>query len=70
LREHKSNIRQDHLKHTVVSEHIINHVFDWKNVQIMNHEHNYHKRLISEMIHIKEQNNGLNCINDTDLLDE
>jgi len=72
LREHMNNIRQDYSKHTVVSEHIVNfnHAFDWENVQILDHEHNYYKRLISEMIHIKEQKNGLNCINDTDNLDD
>jgi len=72
LREHKNNIRQDHSKHSIVSEHIINfnHAFDWENVQIIDHEHNYHEKMISEMIHIKKQNNSLNCINDTDLLDE
>jgi len=71
LKEHKNNIRPDHSKHSVVSEHIINfnHNFDWENVQIFDHEHNYHKRMISKMIHIKEQNKGLNCMN-TDLLDD
>jgi len=71
LREYKNNIKQGYSKHTVVSEHIVNfnHTFDWKNVQILDHEYNYHKRLILEIIHIKEQN-GLNCINDTDYLDD
>jgi len=43
LREHKNNIRHDYSKHTVVSKHIVNfnHAFDWKNVQILDHEHNY-----------------------------
>jgi len=31
---------------------------------------NFHKRLISEMIHIKKQKNGLNRMSDTELLDE
>jgi len=30
----------------------------------------YHKRLISERIHIKEQKNGINLNNDTELLDD
>jgi len=52
FKEHKNNIRQNHSKHSVVSEHIINfnHAFDWENVQIMDHKHNYHKRMILEMI--------------------
>jgi len=43
LKEHKNNIRLDHSKHSVVSEHIINfnHNFNWENVQILDHEHNY-----------------------------
>jgi len=71
IKEHVNNIRLDPSKHSVVSEHIINfnHNFDWENVIILDHEHNYYKRMISEMIHIKEQNKGLNCMNDTDLLD-
>lgn len=39
------------------------------NTQILDHEPNFYKRLISETIHIKEQTHGLNLINDTDLLD-
>jgi len=32
-------------------------------------EPNFYKRSISEMLHIKEQKNGINAQNDTDLLD-
>jgi len=54
LREHMNNIRQDYSKHIIVSEHIVNfnQAFDWESVQILDHEHNYYKRLISEMIYI------------------
>jgi len=71
VKEHVNNIRLDPSKHSVISEHItnFNHNFDWENVKILDHEHNYHKRMISEMIHIKEQNKGLNYMSDTDLLD-
>jgi hypothetical protein len=71
LKEHKNNIKLDSAKHSVVTEHILNeqHTFDWDNTKIMDHEKNYHKRLISEMIHIKEQKNGLNLNKDTELLD-
>jgi len=48
----------------------MDHTFDWENVKIIDHEHNFHKRLISEMIHIKEQKNSLNDMSDTELLDE
>jgi len=51
LREHRNNIRLDQSKHSVVTEHIknMNHVFDWDNVKILDHEHNFHKRFISSL---------------------
>jgi len=70
LRKHKNNIRLEQSKHSVVTEHIKNHIFDWDNVKILDHEHNFHKKFISEMIHIKEQKNSLNRMSDTELLDE
>jgi hypothetical protein len=71
VKEHKNNIRLDPSKHSVVTEHIIkeNHMFDWDNTQIMDIEKNFHKRLISETIHIKEQSNSINLNKDTELLD-
>jgi len=41
----------------IFAQHIykFNHEFDWDNTQILDFETNYNKRLISEMIHIKEQ---------------
>jgi len=38
-------------------------------MKVLNEETNYKKRLISEMIHIKNQNCDLNLQNDTELLD-
>jgi len=37
VREYKNNIKQDHSKHLVISEHIIkyNHSFDWENTKIL-----------------------------------
>jgi len=35
----------------------------------MDYETNYVKRLISEMIHIKTQDNGLNSVEDIECLD-
>jgi len=32
---------------------------DWKNMKILDFESKYHKRLISKMIHVKEQKNDL-----------
>jgi len=36
--------------------------------KILDIEHNYNKRLITEMIYIKEQKNGINCKKDTEIL--
>jgi len=57
---------------SVVSEHRLNnnHEFDWNNTEILDSEPHYHKRLISEMMHIKQQKNGINLNNDTELLDD
>jgi len=67
LKEHKNNFKQDRSKHSVISEHIIkyNHSFDWDNTKIMDQESKYFKRIVSEMIHIKEQKAGLNLNSDT-----
>ena len=71
LKEHMNNIKLDPTKHSVISEHIIDcgHSFDWNKVSILDSESNFHKRIISEMIHIKEQKNGINSNKDTELLD-
>lgn len=55
-----------------LSEHIknFNHEFDWENVKVLDVEHNYQKRLISEMIHIKSQKLSINVQKDTELLNE
>jgi len=45
------------------------HSFDWINIKIMDHETNYFKRLISEMIYIKTQENSLNSIEDIEFID-
>jgi len=43
--------------------------FDWQNVKILDHETNYFKRMIAEMIYIKIQKNGLNSVEDIEGLD-
>jgi len=71
-KEHHNNIKADKSKHSVITEHILNfdHNFDWDNIKILDTESNYNKRLVSEMLHIKEQKNGINLHKDTELLDE
>jgi len=46
-----------------------NHSFDWQNIKILDFESNYYKRIVSEMIHIKTQGNGLNSVDDIECLD-
>jgi len=72
IREHYNNIRSDESRYLVVTQHMVkyNHFFDWKDVRILDSESNYNKRLISEMLHIKEQSNGINLKKDTEFLDE
>ena len=71
IKEHANNFKLESSRHSVVTEHMLknNHVFDWNNVKILDSESRYQKRLISEMIHIKEQVNGINLQKDTECLD-
>jgi len=71
MNEHIKNIKLNESKHSVVTKHMLDsgHSFDWTNVKIMDHETNYCKRLISEMIHIKTQVNSLNSMDDIECLD-
>jgi hypothetical protein len=72
IKEHIHNIKLETSKLSVISEHRLqqNHSFDWENVKILDFEHNYNKRLISEMIHINEQKNESNLKTDTELSDD
>jgi len=68
--EHRNHIRRNSTQSSVVTDHRLefDHEFDWNNVEILDEERNYSKRLISEMIHIKRQRQGLNLKKDTELL--
>ena len=56
-------------KNSVVSKHILDdHSFDFSNVKILDREHNYRKRIISEMLHISKYDNTLNLKEDTQFL--
>ena len=70
INEHKNNIKQHSSKKSVVSQHLMenDHQMKWNNVEILDTEPNYHKRLISEAIHIKTQENGLNIMEDMEPL--
>ncbi|KYQ51746.1 hypothetical protein ALC60_09135 [Trachymyrmex zeteki] len=62
LHEHVSDINKKSKSPTVITSHRIdqNHNFDWGNVEILDRETSFNKRLISEMVHIKRQTHGLN----------
>jgi len=70
IKKHVSDINKKNGSPSVISEHRLkfNHEFEWDNIKIMDNEQSYQKRLISEMVHIKKQQNGLNKQSDTDLL--
>ncbi|XP_018308772.1 uncharacterized protein [Mycetomoellerius zeteki] len=72
LHEHVSDINKKSKSPTVITCHRIdqNHNFDWDNVEILDREASFNKRLISEMVHIKRQTHGLNKQNDTESLPE
>jgi len=72
VKEYRNNIKLNESKYSVISEHMLscNHSFDWNRVRILDTESNYNKRLISEMLHIKEQSNGINSQKDTEFLDD
>ena len=53
---------------SVITEHRrqLDHKFKWDEVEILDEEPCYRRRLVSEMINIKKQKNGLNLQTDTD----
>jgi len=69
--EHRNHIRRNSTQFSVITDHRLRsqHEFDWDNVRVLDQESNYNKRLISEMIHIKKQKQGLKAQTDTALLD-
>jgi len=67
IKEHKLDINKKTGILSVISEHRLElgHEFDWANTEILDIEKAYNKRLISEMIYIKMQNNSINRQTDT-----
>ena len=67
--EHKTDIKKSSSPSVITKHRITNdHDFDWKNVEILDKEPSFVKRSISEMLHIKKQEKGLNKQSDTELL--
>ncbi|KMQ83069.1 hypothetical protein RF55_21023 [Lasius niger] len=69
IAEHRNHINRRTTQHSVITDHRLNnHEFTWDNVEVLDEEHIYWKRLISEMIFIKRQNTYLNLQSDTESL--
>lgn len=68
--EHKNYIRRNSSQRSVIIDHRIelSHDFDWDNVRILDEEHSYIRRFVSEMLYIKKQKLSLNLQSDTELL--
>jgi len=71
IAEHRNHTRWNAPSVSVTANHVMhhNHDIDWNNVAVPNVEKYYHKRLVSEMLHIKRQRNVLNLQTDTNCLD-
>ncbi|XP_024891393.1 uncharacterized protein LOC112467144 [Temnothorax curvispinosus] len=72
IKEHDSHIRRNCTGHSVITDHRLEHKheFKWNDVKILDQEPSLSKRLISEMIYIKRQKDGLNLQTDTENLPE
>ncbi|EZA46481.1 hypothetical protein X777_00115, partial [Ooceraea biroi] len=70
VNEHKKDINKKSGSPSVISTHRMNfgHNFKWNDVQILDEEDSFRRRLISEMINIKRQLKPLNLQSDTDFL--
>jgi len=67
---HKNHIQKNTSIYSVITEHRLhfNHDFNWENVENLDVKRNFNNRLISEMINIKCQKNGINLQIDTEAL--
>jgi len=57
ITEHKNHIRWNTTVRPIISEHrlLLDHEFDWDNVEVLDEETYLGKRLVSEMLYIKKQ---------------
>lgn len=72
ISEHKNHIRRNATSRSVLTDYRINfdHDFNWEEVEILDDEPHLHKRLISEVLHIKRQKRSLNLQTDMEFLPE
>ena len=69
VKEHRAHINRNSAQPSVITDHrLLGHDFDWENVRVLDEEPILGKRLLSEMLFIKRQINGLNSQNDTECL--
>jgi len=72
IAEHGNHIRWNtssrSIFRSVITEYRLDseHDFDWNNIEILDEEPCYSKRLISEILYIKKQKNSLNLQTDTE----
>ncbi|EZA55670.1 hypothetical protein X777_04179 [Ooceraea biroi] len=72
IKVHKNDINKKSGSPSVISAQKLDfgHEFEWDEVQILDEEKSYKKRLISEMVNIKKQRKPLNLQSDTLALPE
>jgi len=72
ISEHRNHINKNIITQSVITEHRLqfNHDFDWEDVKILDSERFLGKHLVSEMMFIKKQKNGINSQSNTEHLDE
>ncbi|KAL6421504.1 hypothetical protein ACFW04_011252 [Cataglyphis niger] len=72
IKEHRNHIRRNTSSHSVITDHRLSyyHEFRWNEVEVLDEELNFNKRLISEMLYIKRQRSNLNLQTDTKCLHE
>ena len=69
INEHRAHIRRNSTQQSVITDHrLLNHDFKWDEIEVLDEERNLNKRLLSEMLLIKRQKNGLNAQKDLDRL--
>lgn len=70
MSEHRNHINRNTTNQSVITDHRLNfdHEFEWDDIEILDREPFLKKRLLSEMMYIKRQNNSLNLQTDTDCL--
>jgi len=70
IKEHRNHIRWNSGNRSVITEHRLefDHDFKWDDIRLLDREPILTKRLTSEMLFIKRQENSINLQTDTELL--